>query len=128
MSLKQLTKAGCRVVFEENFFEVFKDGERMLSGELDETGLYAVLDHISSEEKIEALTSTTKQTLDDWHKRLGHMSIKQIEFLAKNNLVKNLKIDNDATHSINCKTCDAAKLPRKKFAKFKERATTHLQE
>jgi hypothetical protein len=56
------------------------------------------------------------------------MSIKQIEFLAKNNLVKNLKIDKDATHSINCKTCDAAKLSRKKFAKFKNRATTEIGE
>ena len=113
MSLKQLTKAGCQVIFEENFFEVVKNGERILSGELDESGLYAVLDHISLEKRIEALASTTNQKLDDWHKRLGHMSIKQIEFLAKNNMVKNLNIDNDATHSINCKTCDAAKLSRK---------------
>jgi hypothetical protein len=50
MSLKQLTKAGFQIIFEEDFFEVVRDGERILSGELDETGLYAVLDHISSEE------------------------------------------------------------------------------
>jgi len=95
VSVKNLCQKGATVTFEGEKFKVILDEKVIMKGKKDETGLFAL------DEVDESTTSHTEEqqeessdgndedeeeansvnTLQQWHERLGHLSIKQIEKL-----------------------------------------------
>ena len=61
--------------------------------------------------------SATKKTWDHWHQKLGHISQKSLENLAKNKMVEGFAIDQSSMPSIMCEACIQAKQSRKPYLK-----------
>jgi hypothetical protein len=114
------------VIFNQDKVEIFegslkKDGEVILTGAIDQSGLYAITNLEQNakpknlpEDQIALFSTTAKRTLAELHESLGHLSKDQILAIAES--TNEFKIaDPDA--EICCQACDAGKMRRKKFAK-----------
>ena len=64
-------------------------------------------------ETINAASKLPSQTINDWHLKLAHIGKKKILALADMEMIK-IK---DPTETIECTSCDAAKMKRKAFSK-----------
>ncbi len=112
ISVKNLCQAGATVSFEGEKFKVMKDGKVVMKGKKDKTGLFALKEkeeesttyhNETQEESVEEgeeevenedeeeFEANNVNILQQWHERLGHLSIKQIEKLNKTNKLEGLK-------------------------------------
>lgn len=131
LSVKSITSLSDdhHVIFNQNKCQVFKgevtfNGQSILQGQIDESGLYAISPH------LEPITSTMNEmnsvinnnsteqilitrSLQDWHECLGHINKKAIMKLVES--TQDFQVTN-ADQEIKCAICDAAKMNRKKFA------------
>ncbi len=58
-----------------------------MMGKKDETGLYVVVEENG---EIEEINYTKTNTLQQWHERLGHLSLDQIKKLHQTNKLEGL--------------------------------------
>lgn len=126
VSVRQITAASPKifVILNQGKFEIFEGevslkGSTIAQGQLDETNLYAFnqsLDEDATTPTNAEIDQTfVARTLDDWHDSLCHINKKAILQL------KDATVDFQVTHAdkeIECTTCDAAKMNRKKFARI----------
>lgn len=111
-------------MFTKNKVTVTKDNNKVFEGEKQENGLYVV----KFEKKIEeSLIAETTQKAVEWHRKLGHLSIKNIKKLIDMSTGINLnKVDLDQLNSI-CDVCMQAKQTRLPFGNNRYRATRPLE-
>jgi hypothetical protein len=88
-------------------------------GRKDETGLFRLIEDDDDDDDDE--TKQTEETnnierLKMWHKRLGHLSVKQMKKLNETNHLEGLN-NQDLNKKLDCDVCDAGKKATRKFYK-----------
>jgi hypothetical protein len=70
---------------------------------------------------------SSRDTFLNWHHRLGHVNINSIKDMDRNQRVLGLKIsDKNPPKSIDCPTCQLAKIKQKKIPKTKSRTAEQM--
>lgn len=112
------------VIFNRDTVEVFegeliKNGDTIINGAIDHTGLYAIHDfetaHEPKDEPTNQIALSSKlavKTLAELHEIFGHLSKPQILAIAEYSTEFKIA-DPDA--DLECLACDAGKMKRKKF-------------
>ena len=108
-----------KVEFEGERCVVTIDDKIVMKGKKDETGLFAV---VEKNEEFEEVNYTNVSKIQQWHEKLGHLSLNQIKKLHQMNNLEGLK-DEDFKEKIDCDVCKRGKKIRKKFDKKNEKRT-----
>lgn len=107
LSVKQLMKEGFDVLFKNNEVKIRKNSQVIIGSE--KNGLIEV------ELKIDCSQDTQDQlysavTIDDWHRRFGHISHATVKELAKKKAVTGLTMSDHQENE--CVTCAVSKMHR----------------
>ena len=116
ISIKNICEKGLSVEFKGERCVVIDDDKIVMMGKKDETGLYVVVEENEEGEEVN-YTNTSK--IQQWHERLGHLSLEQIKKLHQINNLEGL-IDDDFKEKIECDVCERGKKAKKKFEKKNE--------
>jgi hypothetical protein len=72
---------------------------------------------------------SSRDTLLNWHRRLGYVNINSIKDMDRNQRVLGLKIsDKNPPKSIDCSICQLAKIKRKKIPQSKSRTNEQIDQ
>jgi hypothetical protein len=116
VSISKIAKAGFTTVFHKNILKIIGPRDSIL-GTIDVcNGLYHV-DHESYEIAASATMDTV--TIEDLHKRLGHISPEVAKKMVEDNLVVGVKL-NKSSNIQSCYSCEYAKAHRKPIWKEQE--------
>lgn len=123
LSVSAITESGGEVLFKKKSVEVFKDKQRIFSGEKEDSGLYTV-NMIKENDKYSLMTQK-RETALDWHKKMGHPSLKVLKMLPE--VADGVKLQKVDDLPKNCETCIAAKQNRLPFKNQRTQATRLLE-
>ena len=108
VSISKIAKARFTTIFHKNILKIIGLRDSIL-GTIDVcNGLYHA-DHESY--KIAASAAMDKVTIEDLHKRLGHISPKVAKKMVEDNLVVKVKLDKSSSIR-SCDSCEYAKAHR----------------
>src|ERR1700678_1487854 len=116
VSISWIANAGLTVVFSGDICKIY-DKNKEVIGEIEgKGGLYRVY---SSNGASQAQVADEKETvsIDELHRRLGHVLHERIKFLVKKGLVKGIELDPGVEATI-CESCEWAKGQRKQVSKI----------
>lgn len=124
LSVNKITQNGGEVHFKNNTVEIYKNDIKIVEGKRGENELYKIKLNKSGEN---ALVSET-ENIENWHKKLGHTSNKNMLKLKSNSVGLNLS-DSEIKNFKNttCEVCIKAKQTRKPFSEIRQRATRPLE-
>ncbi|KAH6783227.1 hypothetical protein C2S52_008186 [Perilla frutescens var. hirtella] len=117
-----LNKAGLKIVFESDRVVISKNGEFVGKGYLSD-GLF-ILNVVS--ELVNENSSASAyivESIDIWHKRLGHDNFASIKLLGTLQLIPYMALNNVSK----CQTCVEAKLAKKPFKPVEHMNTEMLE-
>jgi len=116
--VKKMTEKGCKVTFNKSGLKVFLEGNTVATGQLSKNGLGSlyVLNGEPCVQEDFAHVAQTKNGIEHWHNRLGHVSPEKLVQMTKEGLVNDLQLVRDATMSFR-ETCQFGKQPRNPFPK-----------
>jgi hypothetical protein len=118
VSISRVAKAGYTVIFSGDFCRIYKANKERI-GEIKEgKGLYRVY-MTSSGEKANAAGTRETLSIDELHRRLGHVSHDRAKFLVNKGLVEGVTLDRESKASV-CESCEWAKGTRKAIVKVRE--------
>ena len=112
LSVGKITDNGFKVIFEKDKAYIIEKGKPILTAK-KKNGLYYLPFHETMEEN--ANTATQNETLQ-WHKKLGHVSNKDLKQIVRDELLRGVKLDTAA--EIECETCIKGKMTRVPFQKY----------
>ena len=119
VSISKIASSGSTVVFTGNACRIYSK-DREIVGEIKvKGGLYRVY---TSRHKASAYaTEDAPQTLsvDELHRRLGHVSHDRAKLLVKKGLVEGVTLE-EGSETVVCESCEWAKGNRKKMSKVRE--------
>ena len=120
VSISRVAGAGSTVVFTGNVCRIYSK-DREIIGEIKvKGGLYRVL---TKGTKAYAYTATPNNeeilSIDELHRRLGHVSHDRAKLLVNKGLVEGVTLDPD-TEVVTCESCEWAKGHRKQVSKIRE--------
>lgn len=124
LSVSKMTKNGAEVVFKNETVTVYKNKVKILEGKRDENKLYV----INMTKLKENVFLTENANVNEWHKKLGHVSATNMLKLKSMSEGLNLK-DHDIKNfeKLICETCLKSKQTRKPFKEIRQRATRPLE-
>jgi hypothetical protein len=118
ISISRIAGAGATVVFTGNVCRIYTK-DREVIGEIKvKGGLYRVF---MSGSKVGAYAADTKETLsiNELHRRLGHVSHERARLLVKKGLVEGVTLEAESEVVV-CESCEWAKGERKAISKVRE--------
>ena len=122
VSISWIAAAGSMVVFASDACQIY-DKDREIIGRIKvKGGLYRVYATRPFEEEYAGKTKEVL-SLDELHRRLGHVAHERAKLLVRKGLVEGVELDPDSKLSI-CESCEWAKGERKAMAKTRERPRT----
>lgn len=110
------------MVFETGIARIFQ-GSKVLAIDVREGSLYRIKLKLASSKTSQANMTCTRETINLWHRRLGHLNEQYI--LPLKTMSENLKISK--VDYFQCETCIMAKHERKSFKGHRTRATKPLK-
>ena len=118
MSISKIASAGSTVVFTGCFCRIYTADREIIREIRVKGGLYRVY---SSASKVEGYSVNTKDTLtiDELHRRLGHVSHERAKFLVRKGLVEGVELKAGDEMTV-CESCESAKGERKLVTKVRE--------
>jgi transposase InsO family protein len=122
VSISRIAAAGSTVIFAGDACRIY-DRERRVIGRIKvKGGLYRVY---ATRPLGGEYAGKTKEvlSLDELHRRLGHVSHERAKLLVEKGLVEGIELDVDSKSTI-CESCEWAKGERKAMAKIRERPRT----
>lgn len=124
LSVNTITNKGGEVRFTENTVEIIKNNKTVLQGIKNETGLYEV--NLNCNEIQNALLINKSKITENWHKKLGHLSVGYMKKLLKLSTGINIS-EKDINEINNCETCMKSKLTRTPFKEERTKAVRPLE-
>nr|GAT43935.1 polyprotein [Mycena chlorophos] len=116
VSVSKITDAGYAVLFRENFCKIFS-GRQKLIGVINKTrGTYRVQSAFNWQTVTAAPAIEELVSIEDLHRRLGHVAPDAAKRLVSEGHVTGVKIDPASTIA-SCNSCSYAKMSRKAVAK-----------
>ena len=90
MSISKITSAGSTVIFTRDFCRIFGKNRVMLGKIKVKGGLYRVY---SSTSEVQGYSAEEKEplTIDEFHRRLGHVSQERAKLLVKKGLIEGVE-------------------------------------
>jgi len=111
LSVGKLCDKGLRVIFDETYAEIVKNGETIITCDRKQ-GVYTC--KLSDYKKLDICLATIHDTSTLWHRRLGHANMRQLQKLSSMECVRDLpKLKFD------CHFCDACKIGKQVRASHK---------
>lgn len=128
LSVNAIIKNGGEVKFTNNGVSILKDNKEVIRGEKQENGLFLVNLKKESKEKEKAnLSENKKQLVQDWHKKLGHLSKTSMKKVIKMTTGMNLcEKDCEYLDGV-CEICTKAKQTRLPFDDTRTQASRPLE-
>jgi hypothetical protein len=118
VSISRVAKAGYTVVFSGEFCRIYKANKERMGEIKERQGLYRVY-MSSSEERANVAGTKEALTIDELHRRLGHVSHDRAKLLISKGLVEGVTLDQESEPSV-CESCEWAKGTRKKIVKVRD--------
>lgn len=119
VSISRIDAAGWGVWFGDGACRIYNK-MRKLMGRIDvKGGLYRVFHPRKSAAKETAASTKEKMSVDELHRRMGHMAHEAAIKLVKDGLVTGIDLDMSSKPST-CETCEHAKMRRKAIRKTRE--------
>lgn len=127
LSVCAITENQGQVIFEKDKVYVVKQNEKVLEGQKSENGLYIVDFEHKNEESF--LIETKEDKVINWHRKLGHMNIKNIKKMIDAEMVTGMELNKRDCESFEqpCDVCVRAKHTRFPFNTERTRATRPLE-
>jgi hypothetical protein len=116
VSISKIAKAGFTIVFHKNILKIIGLRDSIL-GTIDVRNALYRVDHESC--KIIASAAMETVTMEDLHKRMGHISTGVVKKMVEDNLVDGVKLDKSSSIQ-SCGSCEYAKAHRKPIWKEQE--------
>lgn len=114
LSVSRATEKGMRAVFEEGAKRVlFMKDSKIIAEGVRDNRLYKM--NIRPAEHSLNVAST--ETLELWHRRLGHVNFKTLKQMIKNKMVNDIKVDSFPIEIPFCEGCVYGKQHRQTFPK-----------
>ena len=120
LSASAITQNGGKIEFENDQVIVTKDNDVILTGKKDNSGLYVV--NINPLKK-EAANLTVDNSVYEWHRKLGHLSLENMRRLTE--LSVGFGLGKGKLEA--CEVCQDAKQTRRPFKNSRARATRPLE-
>lgn len=126
-SVSKITDKGHKVIFCKNQADVVNsNGKTILVAErVNDLYLFqneSNVDCKNANENDKNNKTIIKDSLEDWHIRLGHLNVQYLLQAAKMNTIKGLKIKGNEKN-LECEVCLSGKMHRPPFPKASERKT-----
>ena len=118
VSISRVAKAGCTVVFSGDFCRILNANDEQIGEIRERKGLYRV-HMISSGEEAGAAGTREPLSINELHRRLGHISYERVKLLVARGLVEGVTLDG-ISEPIVCESCEWAKGTRKAIVKVRE--------
>jgi hypothetical protein len=118
VSISRITNSGSTVVFSGDFCRIYNMGKTLIGEIKVKGGLYRVYYPRNGAEGYSALANEML-TLDELHRRLGHVSHERAKVLVKKGLVEGVELSPDDEVTV-CESCESAKAVRKAIVKVRE--------
>lgn len=127
ISVGKITDKGHKVVFSDKKAEVIDSADRVLITAKREGGLYYLPTLTDAEcrkisESNDATKTIKRNTLEDWHIRMGHLNVQSLREAIKAGSIQGINIENIG-ENFQCQVCLQGKMSRAPFPKFSERVT-----
>lgn len=124
-SIGAATDNGFRVNFEGSSMTVLRDSTIVATGSKIEAKLYKLDVKIPMTAKL----VRAERTLDEWHAILGHAASDKIKQMARDNVVRGLKIVEETRHQVEgCGDCQAGKGHRASHPSSQRQRVTEVLE
>lgn len=127
LSVKAITEKDGQVTFKNNKVYVSKNNSILFEGEKSKNGLY-LINLYNDIDETSLLTQNKHEKLEEWHRKLGHLSISSMRKLT-NNMTLGFDINKkDCVDFENpCEVCIKAKHVRLPFITERYRSTRPLE-
>lgn len=125
LSIKRATDAGHKAIFRKNSAEIVNSSGKVLIRAKQINGLWQT--DGANDRKVCALSSKSENSIELWHRRLGHLNHSAIYKMAKDELVKGIeKFPNKNAKS--CAVCVRNKIREESHAKEAENRASEILE
>ena len=118
ISISRIAKARSTIVFQGSFCRIYNQAKVRIGEIREKGGLYRVF-MLNSEEGANAVGTGEAISLDDLHRRLGHISHDRAKLLISKGLVVGINLEADSEATV-CESCEFAKGTRKAIAKVRD--------
>jgi hypothetical protein len=118
VSISRITATGSTVVFSGHFCRIYNAKKERVGEVRQSGGLYRVYKS-SSEEEANSAGTNEMLSIDELHRRLGHISHDRAKLLVAKGLVEGVILDLQSEASV-CESCEWAKGTRKVIVKARE--------
>jgi transposase InsO family protein len=122
VSIAKATDAGFCALFRNDICQMFDKRRKVIGQIKKENGLYWV-NHDRSSNIVIAASAVETVSIEDLHRRMGHIAPDAAKRLVKEGLVEGLKLDENSRIE-SCDSCQYAKMTRKPIAKERKEPRT----
>jgi hypothetical protein len=121
VSISKIAKAGSTVVFAEDFCRIYAKDKGVIGEIKVEGGLYRVYSPYSPAHMVGGYSADEKETMtvDELHRRLGHVSYERAKLLVKKGLIEGIELAAGGEVTV-CESCESAKGERRLITKVRE--------
>ena len=117
ISISRIAKAGSTVVFQGCYCRIYNQIKVRIGEIREKGGLYRVF-MLNSEESANSVGTADAISIDELHRRLGHISHDRAKLLIDKGLVVGVKLEAESEATV-CESCEWAKTTRKAIAKVR---------
>ena len=121
LSVPAMASMGAEVQFDDKKCIISKEGKDYVIGKLVDGMLYTV-------NTVDFAQSSTEQTPEVWHQRLGHLNNNYVHQLAKKEMVTGMNYPTNNNLEKECEGCTVGKMHRNPFPKQSQHRATKLYE
>jgi hypothetical protein len=106
VSISRITAAGHKAIFDGPLLKIYNSSKKLLGEVPVNQGLYRVEHNESAYSAVETVT------VDELHRRMGHIALDAAKLLVKKGIVDGIELD-ESQNPRNCNSCEFAKTSRK---------------
>ena len=118
ISISRIAKSGSAVVFQGNYCRIYNQVRERIGEIRERSGLYRVF-VLGPGESANSVDADETVTVDELHRRLGHISQERAKLLIEKGLVEGVNLEADSEPTV-CESCEWAKGTRKVVKKVRE--------
>ena len=127
LSVRTMTKQKAEIRFVGDRCLAIKGGQKVEIGKSVNGGLYKLFSPVILSPESECF-ATDDASLSTWHNRFGHLNMKDLSAISKNNLVEGMKTRNDGNDIEDCESCVLGKMHRLPYPKKSEHKSKTILE